>query len=87
MNFALKICIYHAKTKILHKPLLKKQYFHNNLLKIHIKLHEIANFLEELQSKQALWKNVTESFIRKLKNIRIFGRKLNIFIRKLAYFD
>ena len=54
MNFAFKICIYHAKTQILHKPLLKKQYFHKYLLKIHIKLHEIANFLEELQLKQAL---------------------------------
>ncbi len=54
MNFALKICIYHAKTQILHKSMLKKQYFHNNILKIHIKLHEIGNFLEELQSKQAL---------------------------------
>ncbi len=54
MNFAFKVCIYHAERQILHKPLLKKQYFHNNLLKIHIKLHEIANFLEELQSKQAL---------------------------------
>ena len=54
MNFAFKIRIYHGKTQILHKPLLKKQYFHTNLLKIHIKLHEIANFLEKLQSKQAL---------------------------------
>ena len=53
-EFCFQICIYHAKTQILHKPLLKKQYFHNNLLKIHIKLHEIANFLEKLQSKQAL---------------------------------
>ena len=54
MNFALKICIYHSKTQILHKSMLKKQYFHNNILKIHIKLHEIGKFLEELQSKQAL---------------------------------
>ncbi len=55
MNFAIKICIYYAKTQILlHKPLLKKQYFHNNLSKINIKLCEIANFLEKLQSKEAL---------------------------------
>ena len=54
MNIAIKISIYHAKTQILHKPLLKRQYFHNNLLKIHKKLHEIANFLEKLQSKTHL---------------------------------
>ena len=73
---------------------IEKAIFHNNLPKIHIKLHEIANFLEELQSKQALGgpgteapQDVTEFFIRKLKNVRIFGRNLNIFIGEFAYFE
>ncbi len=33
---------------------VEQSIFHNNLFKIHIKLLEIANFLERLQSKQAL---------------------------------
>ena len=54
MNFAFKICIYHSKTQILYKYMLKKRYFHNNLLRINIKLYDTANFMEEIQAKPVL---------------------------------
>ncbi len=42
---------YHDKAQILHKTLVKKRYFDNNLLKFNIKLYDIVNFFEKLNSK------------------------------------
>ncbi len=70
--------------------MLKKQYFHNNILKIHIKLHEIGNFLEELQSKQAIGgpggggeaPGLYRIFNQKIEKYSNFWSKIEHFIRK-----